>query len=129
MLDLLYNTNLYYQKCTFTINTSNHVPLQLTDLSKVFHWVDQKLTIPKFNAYCFRLSAWRLIHDCLSKWKIMNQNWKLVVSWLQIAFGAASMVDIRTTFIQYYLQTYFSIWRVWILSILLMKIHLKLSQK
>ena len=41
----------------------------LTDLSRVFDYLDHELFIAKCNAYGFSLPAFRLIHDYLSNRK------------------------------------------------------------
>ena len=59
----------------------------LTDLSKAFDCLDNKLLIAKLNAYGFSLTAIKLVHDYLSNRKQRTRVNRTYSSWLEIFFG------------------------------------------
>ena len=67
----------------------------LTDLSKTFDCLDNKLLIAKLNAYGFSLTAIKLVHDYLSNRKQRTRVNRTYSSWLEIFFGVpqGSMLD------------------------------------
>ena len=59
----------------------------LTDVSKAFDCLDNKLLIAKLNAYGFSLPAIKLVHDYLSNRKQRTRVNSTYSSWSEIVFG------------------------------------------
>ena len=58
-----------------------------TDLSKLFHRIDEKILIAKLNAYCFSLTVLKLVRNYLSNRKQRTKTNSSHSSWLEIIFG------------------------------------------
>ena len=75
------------EKWKRSVDNSKMFGALLTDLLKAFDCLDHELLIAKLNAYCFSLTALKLVHNYLSNRKQRTKTNSTYSSFLEIIFG------------------------------------------
>ena len=67
----------------------NFFGILLTEISRVFDFLDHTSFTDKLNAYSFKLQALRLVHGNLSNRKQRINNENTYSTWMETVFGVA----------------------------------------
>ena len=71
------------------VDKENFFGILLTEISRVFDFLDHTSFTDKLNAYSFKLQALCLVHGNLSNRKQRINNENTYSTWMEIVFGVA----------------------------------------